>query len=430
MERSGMSVRVWSLVCLLMAAAADVSVAQGQNCLVSDNEKMACGAPAISRADCEASNCCFDQRGRQPCYYSNEVTVQCTTDGQFVVVVPRNVTTPPLSLDTVSLLGGQSAPCSPVGTTAGFALFQFPVSACGSTLKSEGGDVVYENTMSSKRDVQNGPDGSITRDSYYELTFLCKYSGSELVPVEAVVYTAAPPPPSVVAPGPLSVELRIATEAVYASYYGDGDYPVTKVLRDPVYVEVRILNRTDPNIVLTLEDCWATSTPSPLGQPQWSLLVAGCPYRDDQYQTTLVPVAGSSGLPYPTHYKRFIVQMFTFVDAGSQLPLKEKVFIHCSAAVCQPSATDSCVAPCSQRMRRAVAPVQRASRETAVVSSGEVILTASELSAVDRRASPREVSQAFGYAVLTVAAFTVLVLCAVLLVAVWRSKPHRRETQL
>ncbi|XP_066552642.1 zona pellucida sperm-binding protein 4-like [Amia ocellicauda] len=115
-----------------------------------------------------------------------------------------------------------------------------------------------------------------------------------------------------------------------------------------------------------------------------------CPYRDDQYQTTLVPVAGSSGLPYPTHYKRFIVQMFTFVDAGSQLPLKAKVFIHCSAAVCQPSATDRCVTPCNQRMRRAVAPVQRASREMAVVSSGEVILTASELPAVDRRASPSE----------------------------------------
>ncbi|XP_066553438.1 zona pellucida sperm-binding protein 4-like [Amia ocellicauda] len=283
--------------------------------------------------------------------------------------------------------------------------------------------------MSSKRDVQEGPDGSITRDGYYELTFLCKYSGSELVPVEAVVYTAAPPPPSVVAPGPLSVELRIATEAVYDTYYGDGDYPVTKVLRDPVYVEVRILNRTDPNIVLTLEDCWATSTPSPLGQPQWSLLVAGCPYRDDRNQTTLVPVAGSSRLPYPQHYRRFIVQMFTFVDAGFQLPLKEKVFFHCSAAACQ-RGIDNCITFCNQRMRRAVSPVQRASREMAVVSSGEVILTASELPAVDRRASPSEVPQAFGYGVLTVAAFTVLVLCAVVLVAVWRARPHMWASQL
>lgn len=62
---------------------------------------------------------------------------------------------------------------------------------------------------------------------------------------------------------------------MYSSYYDAADYPVTKVLRDPVYVEVRILERTDPNIVLTLEHCWATSTSSPLSLPQWSLLVDG-----------------------------------------------------------------------------------------------------------------------------------------------------------
>ncbi|XP_066578628.1 zona pellucida sperm-binding protein 4 [Amia ocellicauda] len=430
MEKCGINVRVWVCVSVLLAAAIGVSLAQVQKCQVSEAEKMACGDPAVSSADCEASDCCFDPRARQRCYYSSDVTVQCTTDGQFVVVVPRDVTTPPLSLDTVSLLGGQSAPCSPVGTTAGFAKFQFPVSACGSILKAEGGDLLYENMMSSAFDVQKGPDGSITRDSLYELTFLCRYSGSELLPVEAVVYTAAPPPPSVVAPGPLSVELRIATEAVYDSYYRDVDYPVTKVLRDPVYVEVRILNRTDPNIILTLEDCWATSTSNPLGQPQWSLLVNRCPYKDDPYQTSLIPVGGSSRLLYPTHYERFVVQMFTFVDAGSQLPLKETVFIHCSAAVCRPNATDSCVPQCSRRIRRSVAPVHRAPGETAVVSSGEVILMAAELPAVDRRASPSEGPQVFSYAVLGVVACTVLVLGALGLAAVWRAWPVVQKTQL
>ena len=62
---------------------------------------------------------------------------------------------------------------------------------------------------------------------------------------------------------------------MYSDYYRDADYPVTKVLREPVYVEVRILERTDPNLVLLLEDCWATSTPNPLSLPQWSLLVDG-----------------------------------------------------------------------------------------------------------------------------------------------------------
>ncbi|XP_066574921.1 zona pellucida sperm-binding protein 4-like isoform X1 [Amia ocellicauda] len=456
---SVVSVWGWVRVCLRLVVIVVVSLAQDQKCVVSDNEKIACGDTAINSTACAANNCCFAQGGRLPCYYSNEVTVQCTEDGQFVVVVPRNVTTPPLSLGTVTLLEGQSAPCSPVGTTASFALFQFPVSACGSTFKTEGGDLVYENLLSSAFEVQKAPDGSITRDSYYELSFQCKYSASELVPVGIIVEPVAQSA-SIVALGPLIVELRIATgtvtsllhgnvkqmasnacglpkatlcssvEAVYDSYYLDADYPVTKVLQDPVYVEVRILNRTDPNIVLTLEDCWATSTPSPLSQPQWSLLVDGCPYRDDDYQTTLIPVGSSSGLPYPTHYKRFVMQMFTFVDAGSQLPLNETVFIHCSAAVCRPNVTDSCVAQCNRRMRRAVAPVPRASRESVVVSSGEVVLTAPERSAVDRRVSSSEVPQAFSYGVLGLTASSVLVLCALVLAAVWRARPQTLETQL
>jgi len=58
-----------------------------------------------------------------------------------------------------------------------------------------------------------------------------------------------------------------------------------------------------------------------------------CPYQDDRYLTTLVPVTGSSGLQFPTHYKRFIVKMFTFVDPSSLAPLQETV---CSAALPQP----------------------------------------------------------------------------------------------
>lgn len=64
-------------------------------------------------------------------------------------------------------------------------------------------------------------------------------------------------------------------DVAYTSFYVDSDYPVTKVLRDPVYVEVRMLERTDPNIVLTLGRCWATSDPYPHSVPQWDLLIDG-----------------------------------------------------------------------------------------------------------------------------------------------------------
>lgn len=62
---------------------------------------------------------------------------------------------------------------------------------------------------------------------------------------------------------------------MYTSYYSEADYPVIKVLREPVYVEVRILERTDPNLILVLDHCWATSNPESLSQHQWDLVING-----------------------------------------------------------------------------------------------------------------------------------------------------------
>ncbi|XP_048063869.1 zona pellucida sperm-binding protein 4-like [Megalobrama amblycephala] len=347
-------------------------------CAVADYEQIQCGPPGISGAECEAINCCFNG---QQCYYGKAVTVQCIRDGQFVVVVARDVTLPRLSLDSVSLLGGNDPPCSPVGSTPSFAIYQFPVTACGTSMMEDSGYVVYENRMISSYEVGIGPLGSITRDSHFELLFQCRYSGTS---VEALVVevNTVPPPPPVAAPGPLRVELRLANgqcvtkgcaegDEAYTSYYGDADYPVTKVLREPVYVEVRILERTDPNIVLMLGHCWATSTPSPLSLPQWDLLVDGCPYQDDRYLTTLVPVAGSSGLQFPTHYKRFVVKMFTFVDPSSLAPLQETIFIHCSTVVCHPS-SGSCEQSCARKRRDA--HIKTTPNGQTLVSSGQVNL--------------------------------------------------------
>lgn len=149
--------------------------------------------------------------------------------------------------------------------------------------------------------------------SCLRLHIQCKYTATA---VEALVAEVGvvPAPPGVAAPGPLRVELRIGngvcatkgciegkckrhglyrwrlfacdcitnntflflTEQVaYTSFYADTDYPVTKVLRDPVYIEVHILERTDPNIVLTLGRCWANTNPNPNYLPQWDLLING-----------------------------------------------------------------------------------------------------------------------------------------------------------
>lgn len=73
----------------------------------------------------------------------------------------------------------------------------------------------------------------------------------------------------------LVLYILIAEEEAFNSFYNPSEYPITKVLRQPVYVEVRVLGRSDPNIILNLEHCWATATPNPQSLPQWDLLVNG-----------------------------------------------------------------------------------------------------------------------------------------------------------
>ncbi|XP_039608947.1 zona pellucida sperm-binding protein 4-like [Polypterus senegalus] len=361
---------------ILLDAVSNVA----DRCTVAASEKIPCGgSSSITRADCEANNCCYDlSSSTSPCYYANDVTVQCTPDGQFVVVVSMNVTLPPLDLGSLQLVDSSSPSCSPVTSLSSFVLYQFPVRACGSTVQVSGGNVTYQNTMSAAITVRTGPVGSITRDSVYKLFFQCTYSGSQDVQVEAEVYTVAPPLP-VVEQGPFDLELVIATDSSYGSYYVDADYPVTKTLRDPVAVEVHIVNRTDPNLVLTLGDCWVTPGPSASSQPQWSLLVNGCPYTGDNYLTSLVTVDGTSGVAYPSHYKRFVFEMFAFVDPVTQQALAEKIFIYCVAAACYPSATDPCTQSCpARRSGRAADKMAQHifSRKPVLLHSGPVVVKA------------------------------------------------------
>ncbi|XP_061090630.1 zona pellucida sperm-binding protein 4-like [Conger conger] len=404
-------------------------------CQVSDFARVPCGDPDISGAGCEALSCCFDQQ----CYYANEVTVHCLPDGLFMVVVSRASTMPMLDLGSVNMLvGHRDGYCGPVSASPAFAVFQFPVSACGTTVTVEEDFVVYENKMSSSYGVAVGPLGSITRDSIYELAFQCRYYGSEVVSLVAEVNTVPPPLP-VAAPGPLRVELRLASgqcgakgekgvegcsnAEVYSDYYRDADYPLTKVLREPVYVEVRILDRTDPHLVLLLEDCWVTSTSHPLSLPQWSLLVDGCPYHDDPYQTSLVPVDGSSGLPFPTHYKRFIMQMFTFVDSASLVPLNEMVYIHCSTQVCLPTAADQCERQCGRgKRRRSIAPSRKRSIEEKSVSS-KALMMANVMPAAAGRTLHSEVPRSLGFSFLGVAACAVLLSALALAAACTKPSP-------
>ncbi|XP_067090476.1 zona pellucida sperm-binding protein 4-like [Osmerus mordax] len=355
------------------------------NCDVEQSVKITCGSGITSAAGCTAINCCFDG---QRCFYGKLVTVQATKDGQIVVVVSKEATLPTLDLSSVRLRNDADPQCRPIAFNSVFIVFQFAVTACGTSVMEGTDFIVYENSMESSYDVSFGPLGYITRDSYFKLAFQIRYTGMSVQTLTVEILDKNNPL-DVYGEGPLNLELRLANgqctvkgcsdeNMYYSSYYSMADYPITKVLRDPVYVEVRVKDKTDNSMVLILNRCWATNSPTPHSMPQWDLLVGGCPNpNDNKYLTTLVQVGSSPNVQFPSHYKRFVVKMFTFIDHSTRLPMTNQVYFHCSATVCHSS-----VANCAQsclRKRRDVSEEPRTDDPRAstgvVVSSGAVILT-------------------------------------------------------
>ncbi|KAM9148933.1 zona pellucida sperm-binding protein 1-like [Pangshura tecta] len=282
-------------------------------------------ADTPGQAACIQAGCCYDETDPTiPCYYGNTVTVQCLVDGHFVLVVSRVMSDHPIILDSVRLAYAQTG-CDPIRMTEAFVIFHFPLMQCGTRVQVIHDKLIYENQLISGINIQTGPDGSITRDSTFILHARCIYNASDFLPVQVEVFL--PPTPSPVSQaGPLQLELHIATDMSYTSFLTERDYPVVKVLRDPVYMEVRILQRTDPSLVLVLHQCWATPSTNPLQQPQWPILVDGCPFLGDNYRTQLVPmVTASSELPFSTHHQRFVLSTFAFVDSASQVVLDGQV---------------------------------------------------------------------------------------------------------
>ncbi|XP_056349922.1 zona pellucida sperm-binding protein 1 isoform X2 [Oenanthe melanoleuca] len=338
--------------------------------------RMPCLAPQ-GQDGCLQAGCCYDDMDRTtPCYYGNTATVQCLLEGYFVLVVPRGMVAAPYNPDSVRLASSQAG-CEPLHTSEAFVMFRFPVTHCGTTVQVIEDRLIYENQLISTIDVQGSPRGSVTRDSVYILHARCIYNSSDLLPLGVEV--AAPPTAAALAmPGPLGLQLRIATDESYSSYHPVGDFPLVRVLRDPIYVEVRLLQKTDPNLVLVLHHCWASPGSHPTSQPQWPILVEGCPFQGDNYRTRLIPVGPASPeLPFPSHYQRFVISTFTFVEPPGMAVLEGEVYISCSASVCHLAQPEPCRPSCQlgvpSRVRRSLGDRKTADSMGIVTSQGFIV---------------------------------------------------------
>ncbi|NWX86068.1 ZP2 protein, partial [Nothoprocta pentlandii] len=267
-----------------------------------------------------------------PCDQRTPIAAVCTQDGYMDFEVLADSTKPPLNLDTLRL---RDPSCKPVFKSAlnDRVWFHVPLNGCGTRYWFDGERIIYENEVRALW--ADLPLRRISRDSELRLTVLCSFSNGDAsltIKVDSLPSLAAS-----MNQGPLSLVLLSYPEDSYRHPYRDDQYPIVRYLRQPIFLEVQVLNRNDPNLQLVLDDCWATASKEPNSLPQWNIVVDGCEYELDSYKTVFHPVG--HGVSYANYRQRLEVKTFAFMSGDKALP--GLVYFHCSVLICNRFQPDS-----------------------------------------------------------------------------------------
>ncbi|XP_073708828.1 zona pellucida protein AX 2 [Garra rufa] len=289
---------------------------------------------------------------------------ECFSNGTITVVLPKVESVPHLHPGELSL---KDPTCKPYYNQDYFAYFRFDVTTCGTTRKFVGDTMIYENEVTWKRD-EPLPE-TLQPEQEYRFVVSCVYMANA---TQSVIFHAVShfkQPHADVGKGELTVSLRLSKDMVYRLFYHDGDYPVLKFLKQPLYFEVGMDHSRDSKVAVGLENCWATLTKDKESKPRWDLIVDGCANPKDPEQTIFHPVIPDDRVDIPDHFKRFEVKTFSLKeDDGSSesedATLARRVFVHCDVIIChventadgrcykQCAATPNKIKSSSNRVRR------------------------------------------------------------------------------
>ncbi|XP_064802562.1 zona pellucida sperm-binding protein 4 [Oncorhynchus masou masou] len=308
-----------------------------QECNLPSDQRLPCGRRALSQAECLSLGCCYSTKP-SACYYSMD---ECTLDRHFVFSVPASLTDPPLSPALLTAAGNPT--CAPQRVTPDYALFKIPLGGCGAHRYEVGQMVIYMVEIINTVQSITLNYGTITRDSPIRLLVECQYTPGSVASVGFLVKTPSFGP-SIQAQGVLGVQLRIATDEQYSSFYPQYHRPLQMLLGKPLHLEVRLLNPPDDKVVLLVHYCVAYPRS---GQTVWILLYNGCPNHLDPASQKPHP----SPPPPPFHQgqtRRFTISTFQFLTSGQTQTLEdhEEIYFMCSTEVCSPLDSSLCVEGC------------------------------------------------------------------------------------
>ncbi|XP_056292574.1 uncharacterized protein LOC130207868 [Pseudoliparis swirei] len=298
-------------------------------------------------------------------------TTECYPNGTMVASVTNMVP---------SRLTLMDQSCKPAFSGDRFAYFSFNVASCGTTRTFFDHYMLYENEIALPYNKGASPVGP-----QYRQTISCYYVVNE---TQTVGFSSKPrlyEPTVEIGSGQLMVQMRLAQDSSYTLFYHAVDFPVVKYLRQPLYFEVELVEATDPNLELILENCWATLDEDRTSLPSWDIIIDSCANPDDSYVTVFHPVVRDASVLVPSHIKRFSMKMFTFTK--DEAVLKNEIFVHCDAEICDShrqadgSCRGQCVEPAHQmNYRRERKRVQRGtdSINQRQISSGPIVFTSGQ----------------------------------------------------
>uniref|UniRef100_A0A8C7PQN7 Zona pellucida protein AX 1 n=1 Tax=Oncorhynchus mykiss TaxID=8022 RepID=A0A8C7PQN7_ONCMY len=309
------------------------------------------------------------------CYFPL-TTTECYANGTVTALAVKVESVSNLNPEYLTL---RDQSCKPAFSNDRFAFFSFKLNSCGTTRTFFDNVMVYENEIALPYNTgQQSRKGPFTPE--YRHTISCYYL---LNYTKTMAFRASPRSTNPVADpgvGHLVVQIRLSQDSSYALFYHSGDYPVEKYLRQPLYFEVELMQSTDPQIEVVLENCWATLHKDRTSLPSWDLIIDGyCENPDDLYLTVFHPVVADTRIQVPAHIKRFSIKMFTFTKDDAVL--KEQLFVHCDAVLCDTTKPDGiCSGQCANALRYAnsLRPTD-ASQYKKQISSGPVLLSDSNL---------------------------------------------------
>ncbi|XP_028295584.1 uncharacterized protein LOC114457744 [Gouania willdenowi] len=254
--------------------------------------------------------------------------IECFPNGTITALAVKLESVPNLNPGLLTL---RDTKCGPMYSDERYAYFVFSGNSCGTTRKFFPNSMVYENEISLPDELE-GKTYSKSDEPEFELKILCSY---DINTTHAVSFHTRPrrsEPFAENAQGQLQVIMRLALDDSFSKFHISDDYPVTKFLQQPLYFEVELMRTTNPKVSMELENCWATLHEDRTSQPRWNLIINGCANPVDPYQVIFHPVWADARVAFPSHFKRFEVQMFAFAD--DQEDLFGKLFIHCDVIIC------------------------------------------------------------------------------------------------